>query len=198
MYICAYIATHCTEIVLVSDRDPLGMWLVDINIALIYAFLQGVANNTTASASSNATSKQWRLTPVKQSEKRADQVTTSLAEYTPTTIKAASDSALQSVSQAAQLAGRFSSAATANSLVAVTAAAQRSAQCTAAAATAVVEFSRDLADSTYGLGHRSSIAVYHGLEEASAGGVVSHAALSGCAGMSGTYRSGTTRTVCTY
>lgn len=167
-------------------------------IELSYAFLQEITNDTVASAPSNATSKQWRLTPVTPSEKRVDQVTTSLAEYAPTTIKAASDSALQSVTQAAQLAGRFSSTATANSLVAVTAAAQRSAQCTAAAATAVVEFSRGLAERTYGLGHRTSVALYRGLEEASAGGVVGPTALSGCAGMSGTNRSGTTRTVCMY
>lgn len=67
--------------------------------------------------------------------------------------------------------------------MAVTAAAQRSAQSTAAAATAVVEFSWDMADRTYGLGHRTSVAVYRGLQEASAGGVVGHAALLGCAGI---------------
>lgn len=100
--------------------------------------------------------------------------------YTPTAFKSASNSALQSVSQAAQLAGRYSSAATTNSLVAVTAAAQHSAQSTAAAATAVVEFSRELADKTYGLGHRTSVAVYHGVGQVSAGVCVCVLAMLHC------------------
>lgn len=140
-----------------------------------YAFIQGNNNDTVAAASSNATSEQWHLTPVKQPRKAAPQVTTPeppitpLAVYTPIAIKTASNSALQSVSQAAQLAGKFSSAATTNSLVAVTAAARHSVQSTAAAATAVVEFSQELADKTYGLGQRTSVAVYHGVGQVSAG-----------------------------
>lgn len=51
----------------------------------------------------------------------------------------------------------------------VTSAAHHSARSTVAASKAVVKFSRRLAGKTCSLGHRTSVAVYQGLEQASSG-----------------------------
>ena len=168
------LTTHC-----ISMRSLYLLQSKTGNSTLGHAFIQGIIIDIVANASSNATSERRHLTLVKQPRKDVPQVTTPgapinpLAVYTPTAIKTASSCALQSVSQAAQLAGSFSATATANSLVAVKAAARHSAQSTAAAATAVAEFSWELADKTYGLGHRTSVAVYHKVGQVSAGVCVS-------------------------
>lgn len=92
-----------------------------------------------------------------------------VALYTPTRFSTASNSALQSVSQAAHTAGRFTTAAGANSLMAFKSAAHHSALSVQAAATAVVELSNSLATKTRSMSHRTSLAVYQGLQHASVG-----------------------------
>ncbi|KAL3141918.1 hypothetical protein ABBQ32_004572 [Trebouxia sp. C0010 RCD-2024] len=144
---------------------------------------QGNAANNAVNASGSGTSEQAHL------DKGPPQANTpasqrSLAVYTPTTIRKASSSVLQSVNQAAQVAGRQVSSAGAHSCMVVASAAHHSAHSTVAAAQAVMQFSQQLAGKTCSFGHRTGVAVYQGLEQASSGVALKQAALTRYTGRS--------------
>lgn len=145
--------------------------------------VQGNAANNAVNASGSGTSEQAHL------DKGPPQANTpasqrSLAVYTPTTIRKASSSVLQSVNQAAQVAGRQVSSAGAHSCMVVASAAHHSAHSTVAAAQAVMQFSQQLAGKTCSFGHRTGVAVYQGLEQASSGVALKQAALTRYTGRS--------------
>ena len=90
-----------------------------------------------------------------------------MAVYTPTRFRAASSSALQSVSQAAQLARRFSSTTSTNSLIAFTSAACHTAVSAQAATKAVVQFLQAANNRTQSFTHKTGVALYTGLKQSS-------------------------------
>ena len=166
---------HCS--LPLSTRLPNG---TSIHISWGCVVIQGNDADNAVNASGNGTSEQAHLTGLDKGPPQANTPASqrSLAVYTPTTIRKASSSALQSVNQAAQLAGRQVSSAGAHSLMVVAYAAHHSAHSTAAAARAVVQFSQQLAGKTCSVGHRTGVAVYQGVEQASSGVALKHAALT--------------------
>jgi len=94
--------------------------------------------------------------------------TAPLVSYKPASFSTASHTALQSVAQAAKAAGRISTAAGAHSIVAVQYTAHRSVLNMLAAAKAAVRFSQVAVNKTCDCGQSTTVAVYNGVNKASA------------------------------
>ena len=91
--------------------------------------------------------------------------TTALQMYYPRTLATASHTALQSISQAAQAAGKLGTAAGAHSLQSVQYAAHRSAVNMVAAYQVMAKLSHMAVDETCRIGHDTGVALYTGFNE---------------------------------